>query len=99
EIWEDFKAQFGITDADWNRDQVKIELEGACNRNHIDFIDSTEQFRIAASRLTQEHRRLYFLKDGHWNANGHKLAGELLTQYIESHYLNLKASNIKNYSL
>ena len=89
EIWEDFKSQFGITDEDWNRDQVKIELEGACNRNHIDFIDSTEQFRIAASRLTQEHGRLYFLKDAHWNANGHKLAGELLAEYIDSHYLNL----------
>src|SRR5215510_3191850 len=99
EIWQDFKSQFGITDEDWNRDQVKIELEGACNRNHIDFIDSTEQFRIAASRLRREHSRLYFLKDGHWNANGHKLAGELLAEYIDSHYLNLKVLNRKISSL
>jgi len=49
-------------------------------RDHdVAFIDPVEAF---AAR-EREGERLYYKKDGHWNANGHRLAAALIADYIQ----------------
>ena len=80
--WEDTKKKYGISEKDWNVDQAGVELGALCNRNEIDYINPTEIFQVKADSLALEGKRLYYTYDGHWNATGHQVAGEILAQYI-----------------
>ncbi len=53
-----------------------------CRKHNIDFMDPTEFLHTKAIQLAEEGKQLYFLKDGHWNENGHQYVGELLAQHI-----------------
>jgi GDSL-like Lipase/Acylhydrolase family len=82
EEWERVKKQYDITDEEWSIEQIRSDLMAICQRNRFDCIDPLETFRAEAERLRTVGKRLYFLQDGHWNADGHRLVGELLAPYI-----------------
>jgi len=86
EEWQATKRKYGISDKSWSIDLVGIELEAVCKRNNIDFINPTATFRAEANKIKIEGGRLYFIKDGHWNVNGHKFVGEILTKYFNTNY-------------
>ena len=87
ETWAATKRKYGLLDEDWNIEQPRIEIENFCTRNDIGFLDLTPRFRREAEVLIREGRRLYFEIDGHWNVRGHRLAGEMLADFIKARTL------------
>ena len=86
-MWEATKRRFAISDENWDVNRVSIELAEICKRNGIDSINPSDTFRAGGDRLRQEGKRLYFVKDVHLNKEGHRLVGEILTEYISARYL------------
>jgi hypothetical protein len=84
--WERMKKQYDIADEQWSIEQIRNDLMALCRRNHFDCIDPLEEFRAEANRLRTLSKRLYFIQDGHWNAEGHRFVGELLAQSIGRTY-------------
>lgn len=87
ERWKAAKRKYGLSDEGWSAEQVRIELESICRKNVVDFINPAVQFSEEADRLKKAGKRLYFINDGHWNVDGHKLTGNVLTDYIKNNYL------------
>ncbi|MER2511546.1 MAG: SGNH/GDSL hydrolase family protein [Nitrosomonas ureae] len=86
ESWASIKNRFGISDENWSPYQVSLELASICKKNGVEFFDPTALFREKAGQLNATKELLYFKKDGHWNKAGHHYMGEILTDYIFSHY-------------
>jgi hypothetical protein len=80
--WKKMKRQYDIADDHWSIEQIRDDLMALCHRNHFDCVDPLEAFRAEAERLRAVGKRLYFVHDGHWNAEGHRFVGELLAQYL-----------------
>ena len=87
EEWKSLKRKYGISDAEWSIEQPSFILEGICERNNIDCLNPTTTFRAEARKIKVAGKRLYFSIDGHWNAYGHRLAGGILADYIQTNYL------------
>lgn len=85
--WQATKRKYGISDENWNVEQSAIELQAICRRNKIDYINPIAEMKAEANKLTKEGKQLYYNRDIHWNAEGHRAAGEILAQYINSNYL------------
>ena len=98
EEWRAMKRRYGLSDDGWDVERDKVELETICKRNKIDCIDPTAHFVEEARRLKSSGKRLNFLKDGHWTVEGHKLAGEILAEYIRQNYLMTKSLQSKQVS-
>ena len=49
------------------------------------FMPTIATFRQQAASLASSQKRLYWKKDSHWTAEGHRLTAELLAQQILSH--------------
>jgi len=89
--WEATKKAYGILDESWDLEKIAVRLESICKKNQIDFINPTVMFKIKAAKLNKEGNRLYFIKDGHWNIEGHRFVGELLADHIKINYLSQKS--------
>ena len=87
EQWSKIKNNYGFSDENWNIEQVGIELGAVCKRNSIDFLNPTELFRTKAKDLEKNKQFLYDPINKHWNVEGNKFVGELLTDYIVSKHL------------
>lgn len=85
--WQSAKRKYGITDDDWSIDRDAAELRSICERANIDFIDPIQVFKEEAERVEKKGRRLYFSKDGHWNADGHRLVGKILFNHVKLNYV------------
>lgn len=84
--WAATKRKYGLSGEDWDAARPALELEMICRRHGIDFLNPTEQFKTEAKKLEPKSKQLHFFKDGHWTKEGHRLAGELLTEYISDRY-------------
>ena len=80
--WEAMKRQFDITEEKWDVHQVAKTLSQICQRHAIDFIDPTSWFQAVAMSTDSSGRELYYKLDRHWNANGHRLAGAIMAEYV-----------------
>lgn len=87
DMWQATKRRYGLDDENWNIEQPRIELESFLERKGIGFLDLTPRFRQEAARLGRDGRKLYFESDAHWNVYGHKLAGEVVADYIKRRVL------------
>lgn len=81
------KKQYGLSDEDWTIEQVNNELSAICQRNHIEGVFPLGAFRAEANKLRTAGKRLYFVTDDHWNADGHRCVGEMLARLIRDTYL------------
>ncbi len=81
------REKYGLSDEGWDLDKVAIDLQSACERQAISFINPIADYRREAERLRRMNERLYYVHDSHWNANGHELASDILLEYIETDYL------------
>jgi len=65
---------------DWARETTEIQkrLAGWARHEQLPYLDLTEDFREAARRGA----RLHYPIDGHWNAEGHRLAAERIGRWI-----------------
>lgn len=84
ESWPATRARYRLSDLEWSPGQVEIELSAICHRLGIRLINPTERFAAEANQLRRTGQFLYFPVDGHWNAHGHRLAGEILADYVAS---------------
>jgi hypothetical protein len=64
---------------DYDHGQVAGKLAAICQAEGIPFVDPSERFREAAKQGP-----LFYAHDTHWNAAGHLLAGEVLTEYVRN---------------
>jgi len=85
--WEGMERQYGMEGEKWKPEQAGIVLEEICERNGLDCLNPTEHFRKEAEKVSNEGERLYLVVDGHWNASGHRFAGERLADFISTHIL------------
>lgn len=59
--------------------EIQRRLAGWAQGNEVPFLDLTPSLREAIGR----GRKLNFKLDGHWNADGHGVAGEAITKWID----------------
>ncbi len=76
------RQKFGLSAEGWNVHAVANRLGEICKRNSLHCIDPTELFVREAVRLNESNQRLYYKGDWHWNANGHRLAAEILAREL-----------------
>ncbi len=81
------RKQFGLSASGWDVQAVARRLSAACERNGIACPETTGRFVSEAERLAQQDERLYYKFDWHWNALGHRLAAEILAEYILANLL------------
>jgi hypothetical protein len=84
--WQDTKAKYGIDDAIYSPHQAGVELAAICRRLGLDFVDLTPPLKAAAAQYAPEGKRVYYVRDGHWNALGHKIVGEFLADAVLFRY-------------
>lgn len=80
DAWEQTKQLYGMADAEWSIREVEHELAEFCAREDVPLILPTERFR----QETSAGKTLYYMQDGHWNPEGHRLAAQLIAEYLSS---------------
>ena len=86
--WEDTKKTYGFSDDEFDVNQIGKELTVICRRNAIDYLNLTEPLRGEARQLEPQGKRLYYVKNGHWNAAGNIFVGRYLASFVREKYLN-----------
>ena len=77
----DFRGAGGfyqLASENYDADKVAGLLRAICEEKGIVYLDPTEEMRIIA----KAEGSLFFKRDGHWNAKGHKAVGEILWRYV-----------------
>lgn len=74
--WEEAEFKYNISRDVWSPDTVGADLTAICRKNSIPLIDPKDDF-------LKQNKRLYFRRDGHWNADGHALVSDILYSYIK----------------
>jgi hypothetical protein len=88
EYWKELKHRYRLSDEGWNPRQVGSELLNICDRLDITCLDPTMEFQAAAAKMRERGKLMYFRHDGHWTAEGHSMAGELLAEFVAERYIN-----------
>ncbi|MDH4043799.1 MAG: SGNH/GDSL hydrolase family protein [Gemmatimonadota bacterium] len=91
EDWRQTSRKYAMG-AGWNPEQDGVVLKGICAARGLDCIIEPDAFRVKAAELAPLGRHLYFPRDGHWTADGHRLAAELIAARIAP-YLNTDAES------
>jgi hypothetical protein len=65
--------------ADYDPGKVASRLGATCQAEGIPFIDPSARYKEAARQGP-----LFYSRDTHWNPAGHRLAGEILAEYVQS---------------
>ena len=87
EDWNRLKQHHGLSAERWRITRLSEELRDVLKRLKIDYLDPREDFRAWSKRDRQDSERLYLKGDGHWSRSGHRVAGEILTDFILKHYV------------
>lgn len=82
--WRVTKRKYAMGDSAWNPEQDAVGLNSICQRAGIACVVPVARFRAEAERLRSTGKRLYFSRDGHWNSDGHRLAGGILADYVRA---------------
>jgi lysophospholipase L1-like esterase len=74
ENWDRIKRYYTLNDQNYNLSKPNDVLVEFGEESDIPFLDLLPEFR----KYAENDEQLYFKIDGHWNANGHKHAAELI---------------------
>jgi len=77
--WAQTKQVYAM-DEGWDIHLPETRLAEICARQSIPFLSPTSEFRERAA----QGETLYFLQDGHWNREGHRLVAEILARSLIS---------------
>lgn len=80
--WGDTIRTYGVSDVEWSPSTVTQELIRLCRNNDIELLDLTDDFAAGVEAGRDRSDPFYFRFDGHWTANGHVFAGEVLARYV-----------------
>jgi hypothetical protein len=77
--WQKVQQRFPAMQARaWDLEQPNLDLAAMLNRAGIPFLDLLPAFRAQS----EEGRRLYLPRDGHWTAAGERLVGETMAAFV-----------------
>jgi lysophospholipase L1-like esterase len=82
-----FPARFEIRDGNEHFRRVRSGVAAALSRDGISILDLLPEFKAAGFEAT------HFVHDGHWNANGHRIAGEAIARWFKAHPLTTPSRN------
>jgi lysophospholipase L1-like esterase len=82
ESWQPILTQLGIADVGMDPELVRKRFVAACRAQGLTCVEPTEEFRRAATENAARGERIYWVRDNHWNAGGHRLAAEILAERI-----------------
>ena len=80
--WRRTRTAYAMTDDQWSPTADADRLSAICERDAITCVVPLSRFRREAERLAGEGRALYFNRDAHWSPDGHRLAGEVIAEYV-----------------
>jgi hypothetical protein len=78
--WAQTVDSAGENRADYKRDKPTQKIEEFCSRLNIPAVNLLPVF----SETTNRHEAVYLELDGHWTAEGNKLAGEAIYRFLAS---------------
>lgn len=87
QVWEATMRQFGLSATDWDPKIIESRLMRICEDNAIRYISGTVTFMEKAESFGTKPAAFYHLRDRHWNALGHRSAGEILFEGIRLAFL------------
>jgi hypothetical protein len=76
-LWKWQLSKPGMGQREWDLNKPDRILAGFLTDAGIPFLQLLPHFRKAA-----EESQLYYQQDGHWNINGHHLAGQLIYEWL-----------------
>ncbi len=82
EDWAALEAKLGLRPEEWDMRGVTTRFLAICEQESLHCLDPTARFVEAARSASRKNQRLYNKYDAHWNANGHRLAAEILAEEI-----------------
>ncbi|MDQ7782809.1 MAG: SGNH/GDSL hydrolase family protein [Desulfomonilaceae bacterium] len=82
--WNATRKQYGMTGDQWNPSQVESDLLRICRRHSVPCVATIALFKERAKTRGESARCFYHLRDGHWNVEGHRFAGEILAHSVSS---------------
>lgn len=72
-------ARFEIANDDPTFKTIRVSMVAALQRHGIAFIDPIDAFKTVGFKDT------HFVHDGHWSANGHRIAGKAIADWLRVH--------------
>lgn len=78
QAWEQTRQLYGMADTEWSIREVEHDLAEFCAREDVPLILPIERFR----QETAAGETLYYMQDGHWNPEGHRVAAELIAEFL-----------------
>lgn len=79
---DDVRTGVAAGNSEIDLDAPVHEFHDLCVKDSVSYVDPTAAFLEAADSLSPRGERLYYRYDWHWNANGHRLAGDILSNYL-----------------
>ena len=84
--WMATLVRYGLADTQWNVNQVAEDLRALCQKNKIALIEPTREFVAAANSPSgSQQKLLYYVMDSHWTPEGHRVAAQVMAQWILAH--------------
>ncbi len=72
-------TRFEIANDDPTFKSIRVSMVAALQRHGIAFIDPIDAFKTVGFKDT------HFVHDGHWSANGHRIAGKAIADWLRVH--------------
>ena len=85
-----FPSRFEIRDDNEHFRRKRSGVAAALSRHDIPTLDLLSEFKAAGFAST------HFTHDGHWNAKGHRIAGEAIASWFAAHPLTTPPRNANN---
>jgi hypothetical protein len=77
-VWKQVMKRYDLTAGDWDPDYPNRRLNEFCQSIRLDVIDPLPDFRAAAAA----GRHLYYMRNPHWNREGHLLAAKVVAREL-----------------
>ena len=83
--WDLTRMRYELPEAAWKREFVWMRLQRSAENGRFELLDLTPALRREDRGVFGEP---YFVRDGHWNATGHRIAAEAARGFLtERHWL------------
>jgi hypothetical protein len=80
--WESFRDANGLRADGWDLEAARRRLAALATRHGIEYLDLTPSLTAAVAAEPS----LYFSRDLHWTAAGHRVVGQALAERVEAKF-------------
>lgn len=82
DLWDATKKRFHMNGDRWDPMQVDVDFHRLCDKHAILCMGGVREFQQGAESLGRKALSFYYLRDGHWNGEGHKFVGETIAKSL-----------------